>query len=217
MANEYSKPVNRLVDAFRKLPGVGPRTARRMTWHIVESSYDEVVELARALVQVKKNITPCSECYNYTDTDPCGICSDEKRDKSFVCVVESPEDVAALERAGGHKGVYHVLGGAINPAAGLGPENVRAKELYQRAAKGEIKEVLIATNPSVQGEITAMYLSKLLSPLNVRITRPAMGMPAGSDIDFLDNDTLTQAFHGRRDFSHGDEKTSRQKNTEKSG
>jgi len=200
MPTEYPKPINRLVEAFKKLPGVGPRSARRMAWHIIDSQYEEAVELARAIVRVKKSIKHCSICCNYTDLDPCAVCSDPARDRSVVCVVEAPEDVAALERAGWRQGVYHVLGGTINTASGAGPDKLRIDELVERVKKGEVREVLIATDPSVEGETTAIYLAKMLKPYNVRLTRPARGIPAGADIDFLDNDTLTGAFRSRQEI-----------------
>lgn len=204
MSPEYPKPMARLVEAFRKLPGIGPRSARRMAWHIVELPYDEAVELARALVLVKKSIKPCPECYNYTDSEPCEICADAARDKGRICVVEAPEDVAAFERAGGHNGVYHVLGGSLNPSSGKGPDKIRAAELLKRVETTAPSEIIIATNPTAQGEATAAYIARMLKPTGVRITRPARGIPAGADMDALDNDTLSDAMHSRRDYSSGD-------------
>ena len=200
MPSEYPKPINQLVEAFKKLPGIGPRAARRLAWHIVDAPYSQAVELARAIVRVRKSIKPCSVCCNYTDTDPCAVCGDPARDRSVVCVVEAPEDVAALERAGWRQGVYHVLGGTINTSSGRGPENLRIKELLERVKTGEVKEVLLAMDPSVEGETTALYLAKMLKPLGVRLTRPARGIPANADMDFLDNDTLTGAMRSRQDI-----------------
>ena len=200
---EYAKPITRLIDALKKLPGVGPRSAQRLAWHIIDRPYEDAVELARAVVRVKKCITPCSSCFNFTEKDPCPICSDPDRDKGFICVVEAPEDVAALERAHGHPGVYHVLGGAIKPSAGIGPNKIRIAELVARTQSGGIREVLVATNPTLEGEATAMYIAQALAAAKVRVTRPAHGIPTGADIDFLDGDTLVRALRARQDFSPG--------------
>lgn len=198
---EYSRPIVRLIEAFRKLPGVGPRSAQRMAWHVIEGTYDDAVELARAVVGAKKGIRACSMCHNYTDTDPCGICSDSKRDTTSVCVVESPEDVTAIERAGGYTGLYHVLGGAIDPSAGIGPEKIRIDSLLQRVTKGGISEIILATNPTLKGDTTAMYIAAELERFGLNITRPAHGIPAGAGLEFLDGATITRAIRSRQSFN----------------
>ena len=198
---DHSKPIKRLIQAFKSLPGVGPRSAQRMAWHILESDYDQARELARALVSVKKNIRPCSVCFNYTDTDPCVICDDETRDRSVVCVVETTEDVVALERSGGHTGLYHVLGGTIRPTAGIGPDKIRVRELLERIKEGAVEEVILATNPTVEGEATAIHIAEELAKHDVRVTRLARGIPMGADLDFLDGDTLAKALQARSNFA----------------
>jgi recombination protein RecR len=196
----YPEPITRLIEAFRRLPGVGPRSAARMTWHVLNGSYDDAVEMARAVVGVHKNITRCTACGNYTDTasNPCPICADPERDAATICVVESAEDVLALERAGGYRGVYHVLGGTFNPASGKGAAAIRSGELVQRAKNGPVNEIIIATNPSIEGEATALYLAEILEPLGLQITRPAHGIPMGADLEFLDGDTIARAMSARR-------------------
>lgn len=200
----YPEPITRLIEAFRRLPGIGPRSAARMTWHMLNSPYEDAVELARAAVGVHKNITRCGACGNYTDTahDPCPICADPARDATTICVVESAEDVLALERAGGYKGIYHVLGGTFNPASGKGTGAIRADELVKRAGNGKVQEIIIATNPSLEGEATALYLAEILEPLGLRITRPAHGIPMGSDLEFLDGDTISRAMSARRQMEN---------------
>lgn len=203
---EYPKPITRLIEAFRKLPGIGPRSAQRMAWHVLEGNYDAAVELARAVVGVKKSINRCSLCGYYTENDPCSVCSDVSRDKSMICVVESAEDMLAIERAGGYGGLYHVLGGTISPTAGRGPDAIRAQELADRVRGGNIQEIIIATNPTIEGEATTLYLVEMLQPFSVRITRPAHGIPMGADLDFLDGDTLTRAMKSRAEMGHNQTK-----------
>jgi recombination protein RecR len=205
---KYPEPITRLIESFRRLPGVGPRSAARMTWHMLNGSYDDAVEMARAVVGVHKNITRCATCGNFTDTahDPCPICANPARDASIVCAVESSEDVLALERAGGFNGLYHVLGGTINPASGKGPDSIRAAQLVQRAKQGAIEEIIIATNPSLEGEATALYLAEILQPLAIRITRPAHGIPMGADLEFLDGDTIARAMSARRGMESNNKK-----------
>lgn len=199
---EYARPINRLVSALKKLPGVGPRSAQRMAWHVLDAPYEEVVELARALVRAKKGIGRCGVCCNYTDADPCPVCADPKRDAALVCVVEAPEDVTALERAGGYNGLYHVLGGAISATRGKGPERLSIEPLVKRIAGGGVREVILATNPTLDGDTTALYVAEKLEPFKVRLTRPARGLPGGADIDYLDGDTLTRAIQSRGNFKN---------------
>ena len=182
------------------LPGVGPRSARRMADAILAMNYDDALELSRAVLRVKKSITKCSICCTHTERDPCDICSDTSRDHSFVCVVESAGDVEAFERSGGHAGVYHVLGGLIDTAKGIGPDRIAFRELLDRVEKGEVKEIMIATDTSVEGDATAAYLQKKLEGGEVRVTRPARGIPVGADLDYLDGETIKQAFSLRSEM-----------------
>ncbi|MEW5945275.1 MAG: recombination mediator RecR [bacterium] len=196
----FPKPMRMLMDAFKKLPGIGPKAAYRMAVSILGMPYEEAREIARAIMLVKKSIALCSVCCNFTDVDPCLICSDGNRDQGFICVVEEPEDVEALERGGSHPGVYHVLGGRISALEGVGPEKLRVRELFERVKKGGVREVLIATDPNVEGEATAMHIARELKTLGVRATRPARGIPAGADIKYIDGDTLSQALRARQEL-----------------
>ncbi len=191
--------LQKLIDALRKLPGVGPRSARRMAEAVLAMDYEEAREIGRAIVRAKKAIRPCSVCGIDTEQDPCEICSDETRDRSFVCVVESAEDVIAFESSGSHEGVYHVLGGTINYTRGSGPEKLNLASLFSRAGAGGIKEVLIATNPTLEGESTAAYIVKRLKNTGIKLTRPARGLPRGADIDFLDSETISIAHKERQE------------------
>jgi len=195
---EYAESLKKLIEEFKKLPGIGPKSAQRLAFHILEVSFEEVKKLAASMLTAKKNIRHCSLCFNLTDHDPCEICSDRNREKSVITVVEEPKDLIAIERTGGLRGLYHVLGGAISPLDGLGPENLRIKELLKRITP-KIAEVVLALNPSTEGEATALYLHKLLKPLGVKITRIAYGLPVGADMDYADPMTLTRALEGRRE------------------
>ena len=195
----YIPPLGRLIDEFAKMPGVGRRSAARMAFHVLKMSEKEAGNLAEAIIDAKKSIKYCSICCNLTDTDPCVICSSDRRDKSTICVVENPRDVIALENTHEYKGLYHVLHGVISPMDGLGPEDIRIKELLPRVGT-EVKEVIVATNPTIEGEATAIYLSKLLKPLGVKITRIAHGLPVGGDLEYADEITLTHAMEGRREI-----------------
>jgi len=195
---EYAESLKKLIEEFKKLPGIGPKSAQRLAFHILEVSSEEVKSLAAAMLTAKKNIRHCSVCFNLTDKDPCEICSDRSRENSVIGVVEEPKDLIAIERTGGFRGMYHVLGGAISPLDGLGPENLRIKELLKRITP-KIAEVVLALNPSTEGEATALYLHKLLKPLGVKITRIAYGLPVGADMDYADPMTLTRALEGRRE------------------
>ena len=198
MLEMTAEPVARLIEEFHKLPGIGPKTAQRLTFHLLRMPDEQARALAEAIVEVKERIGFCSICFNITESDPCWICRGS-RDRSTICVVEEPLDVLALERTGAYKGLYHVLHGAISPMEGIGPEELRIRELLGRLADG-VTEVIVATNPNLEGEATAMYLSKLLGPLGVKITRLARGLPAGSDLEYADEVTLTRAIEGRREL-----------------
>jgi len=193
-------PVSRLIDEFSRLPGVGPKTASRLTFYLLRSPEEQALALAEALKQLGERITLCSICFNITEDDPCPVCSDESRDRSSICVVEEPLDVLAIERTGGYHGLYHVLHGAISPMDGIGPEELRVRELMERVQAGGVKEVLLATNPDLEGEATAMYLARLITPLGIRVTRLARGLPVGGDVEYADVVTLTQALEGRREL-----------------
>jgi recombination protein RecR len=198
MLEMTAEPVARLIEEFHKLPGIGPKTAQRLTFHLLRMPDEQARALAEAIVEVKERIGFCSVCFNITESDPCWICRGS-RDKTTICVVEEPLDVLALERTGAFKGLYHVLHGAISPMEGIGPEELRIRELLGRLRDG-VTEVIVATNPNLEGEATAMYLSKLLGPLGVKITRLARGLPAGSDLEYADEVTLTRAIEGRREL-----------------
>jgi recombination protein RecR len=196
----YPEPVARLIDALQRLPGIGPKSAQRLTFFLLKRPADEVRELADALAAVKERIVYCSTCYNVTDADPCRICVDPGRDPRVLCVVEEPNDLLAMERTGEFRGRYHVLLGALSPLEGIGPEDIKVRELLARLDRGETSEVILATNPNVEGEATALYLAKLLRPLGVRITRIARGLPVGGDLEYADQVTLTKALEGRREM-----------------
>ncbi len=195
-----AEPVSRLIQELNKLPGVGPKTAARLAYHLLRVSEEEARSLATAIIAVKEKITLCSVCQNITDTNPCAICASEERDHSKICVVEKPLDILALERAQQYKGLYHVLHGAISPMDGIGPENLKIKELLKRLESDEVQEVILATNPNLEGEATAMYLKQVISPFGVRVTSLARGLPVGGDLEYADEVTLAQALEGRREF-----------------
>jgi recombination protein RecR len=196
----YPEPVARLIDALQRLPGIGPKTAQRMTFYLLKRPVEEVRELAEALVAVKERIVYCQTCFNVTDQDPCRICADPARDGRLICVVEEPNDLLAMERTGEYRGRYHVLLGALSPLDGIGPEDLKVRELLARLDSGGTTEVILATNPNVEGEATALYLAKLLRPLGVRVTRIARGLPVGGDLEYADQVTLSKALEGRREM-----------------
>ena len=193
------KPLARLIKELNKLPTIGPKTAQRLAFYIVRSDYDKVKSLADALLEVKESIRYCSICGNITDDDPCALCSDPRRDKSTICVVHGAQDIA-MERTREFKGVYHVLNGAISPMDGVGPDQLRIKELLERINSNNIKEVILALDPNVEGEATAMYIARLLKPLGVYVTKIASGMPFGGDLEYVDEVTLSRALEGRREL-----------------
>ncbi len=192
-------PVLRLIEEFHKLPGVGPKSAQRLTYYLLRMPAAEARALAETILEVKERITFCSVCQNVTDGDPCRICENERRDRSMVCVVEEPLDILAVERSGSYDGLYHVLHGAISPMDGIGPEDLKIEELLGRLRSGEVTEVILATNPNLEGEATAMYLTRLLQPLGVKVTRLARGLPVGGDLEYADDVTLTRAMEGRQE------------------
>ncbi len=195
-----AEPIDQLIKRLAKLPGVGEKTASRLALYILRSSKEEAIGLARSIVNVKEKITFCSICCNLTDENPCKICKDERRDKETICVVEEPGDLMALESSGDFKGKYHVLFGVISPLDGVTPDDIKIQELLERLNNGQVKEVIVATNPTTNGNATALYLSKLIKPLGMKVTRIAQGIPIGGDIEYTDEVTLRKAMEGRRDF-----------------
>ena len=200
MSYFYSPPVAKLIEEFEKLPGIGHKTAQRLAFHVLNLTVEKSEALANAIKDAKLKTRYCSVCYNLTEADPCNICSDVKRDQGTICVVEDPRDVVALERVREFKGIYHVLHGAISPMEGIGPEDIKIRELLQRIREADIREVILATNPNVEGEATAMYISKLLKPAGIRTTRIAHGIPVGGDLEYADEVTLAKAMEGRREL-----------------
>jgi len=196
----HSKSLQRLISALNRLPGIGPKTAQRLAFYILKSSRVEANELAQAILGAKENMKNCSVCGNITDNDPCSICDDSTRDGSTICVVEQPQDIFVFEKMGEYKGTYHVLMGALSPLDGVGPDDLKIKELVTRIEQGKIREVIIATNPNVEGEATSIYLSKIIKPLGVKVTRLAQGMPMGGDLEYADEVTLAKALEGRREL-----------------
>lgn len=196
----YSVPVARLIEEFEKLPGIGHKTAQRLAFHVLNLTEEKVESLANAIRDAKLKIKYCPICSNLTDVEPCALCSSTTRDSSVICVVEDPRDVVAMERTREFKGLYHVLHGAISPMEGIGPEDIKIKELLARIREGSIKEVILATNPNIEGEATAMYISKLLKPLGIKSTRIAHGLPVGGDLEYADEVTLAKALEGRREI-----------------
>lgn len=196
----YAAPIAKLIEAFAKLPGIGNKTAQRLAFYLLDMPQKEAEELAYAIINAKRSIKYCEVCCNITDKEKCGICSDAKRDESIICVVEDPRDVVAMEKTREFKGLYHVLHGAISPMDDIGPDEIRIKELLARIGEGNIKEVILATNPNIEGEATAMYISKLIKPLGVKATRIAHGVPVGGDLEYADEVTLMKALEGRREM-----------------
>jgi len=196
----YSPSIEKLIESFEKLPSIGHKTAARLAFHMLNLDQESTNEFIDSIINAKKNLKYCSNCYNISDTDPCPICGSPKRDDSVICVVEDVRDIIAMERTHEFKGVYHVLHGSISPMNGIGPEDIKIKELLERIQINKIDEIIIATNPRVEGEATAMYLSKLIKPLGVKVTRIAHGIPVGGDLEYTDEITLTKALEGRREM-----------------
>ncbi|WP_018665277.1 recombination mediator RecR [Heyndrickxia acidiproducens] len=197
---QYPEPITKLMDSFMKLPGIGPKTAARLAFFVLDMKEDTVLGFAKALVDAKRDLTYCSVCGHITEQDPCYICSDPRRDRSIVCVVQEPKDVIAMEKMKEYNGLYHVLHGAISPMDGIGPEDIRVPELLKRLQDETVQEVILATNPNIEGEATAMYISRLLKPTGIKVTRIAHGLPVGGDLEYADEVTLSKAMEGRREI-----------------
>ncbi|GIW12649.1 MAG: recombination protein RecR [Tepidiforma sp.] len=194
------EPILRLVEALHRLPGIGPKSAQRLAYHLVRAAPHEAEGLARALLEARERIRYCSRCVNLTERDPCAICADPRRDQATICVVEQPLDVVAVERSGIYRGVYHVLHGILNPMEGIGPEHLHIDALVARVAAGDVREVIMATNPSLEGEATVMYVQRVVAPHGVRVTRLARGLPSGADLEYADTVTLARALEGRQEL-----------------
>lgn len=196
--NLIAQSVSLLIEELHKLPGIGPKSAQRLAYYLLRAPKEEAESLAQAIILVKEKVVFCSRCFNITETDPCGICTSQSRDRSKICVVEEPLDILALERTGEYKGLYHVLHGALSPMDGIGPEELKIGELMERLRTSEVEEVILATNPNLEGEATAMYLQRIITPLGMRVTRLAHGLPVGGDLEYADAITLTRALQGRQ-------------------
>lgn len=192
--------IDNLIQEFNKLPGIGPKSAQRIVFYLLRAGDEQSKLLAEAILSLKQKITLCSTCFNVTETDPCALCRSDRRDRSQICIVEQPQDILAIEHTGIYEGMYHVLHGAISPTEGVGTEDIRIKELMNRLKDGSVREVILATNPNLEGEQTAMYLSRLISPLGIRVTRLARGLPFGTELEYADDVTLTRAIEGRQEF-----------------
>lgn len=196
---KYAKPLAKLIEEFSKMPGIGPKSAQRLAFYVLKNSQENARNLANAIIEAKEKVKNCSICGNITDQDICEICTSKERDKSVICVVEGVKDLIALERTGEYQGVYHILEGAISPLDGIEPENLKIEFLMKRLKTEKIREVIIATNPNIEGEVTASYLAKLINPLKIKVTRIAYGVPIGGSLEFADEVTLTQALLGRQE------------------
>ena len=198
--SEYAPSIEKLIESFERLPSIGHKTAARLAFHVLDWDEEETNAFISSIVTAKKNLKYCSKCFNITDVDPCPICSNAKRDQSTICVVEDVRDVLAMERTHEYNGVYHVLHGSISPMNGIGPDDIKIKELLTRIMNGNVKEIILATNPRVEGEATSMYISKIVKPLGVKTTRIARGIPVGGDLEYTDEITLTKALEGRSEI-----------------
>lgn len=196
----YPEPISKLIDSFMKLPGIGPKTAGRLAFFVLSMKEDTVLDFAKALVDAKRNLRFCSTCGHITDIDPCHICQDTQRDRSLICVVQDPKDVIAMEKMRDYQGLYHVLHGAISPMDGIGPEDINVPSLLARLQDEEVEELILATNPTIEGEATAMYISRLVRPSGIMTTRIAHGLPVGGDLEYADEVTLSRALEGRREL-----------------
>jgi len=198
--NYYGNPITNLIEELSRLPGIGRKSAQRLAFHIINMPQDQAQRLAASIVEAKSGIKYCSKCCTLTDQDICPICANEKRDKHTIMIVEDPRDMAAYEKTKQYKGVYHILHGAMSPMLGIGPADLKIKELLERLKVEDIKEVIVATNPNIEGEATAMYISKLLKPIGIKVTRIANGVPVGGDLEYIDEVTLSRALEGRREM-----------------
>lgn len=195
---EFTAPIASLIEAFSKLPGIGRKTAQRLAFYVISMEGKDVTQLARAIVEAKKSIRYCEICCNFTDQEQCSVCRDQRRDHSTICVVEDPRDVVALEKTREYHGLYHVLHGAISPLEGIGPEDIKIKELLTRVAEEPVEEVILATNPTIEGEATAMYLARVFKPAGIKVSRIGYGIPVGGDLEYVDEVTLLKAMEGRK-------------------
>lgn len=196
----YPEPISKLIDSFTKLPGIGPKTAVRLAFFVLNMKEEDVLDFAKALVSAKRELTHCQVCGNITDQDPCHICQDQSRDQSIICVVQDPKDVIAMEKMREYNGLYHILNGAISPMDGIGPEDINVPSLLDRLKDEQVLELILATNPNVEGEATAMYISRLVKPSGIKTTRIAHGLPMGGDLEYADEVTLSKAIEGRREL-----------------
>ena len=197
---DFAEPVSRLIDELKHLPGIGQKTAQRLAFHLLRSSQEQALALADAIREAKLNIRECSVCNNITDADPCLYCTGPNRDRTIICVVEEPHNILAVEKTRQYSGLYHVLGGALSPLDGVGPDQLKLKSLIERLKGGTVEEIIVATNPTAEGEATAVYVSKLIKPLGVRVTRIGVGIPVGADLEYADKITMLKAMEGRRDL-----------------
>lgn len=195
---KVADPILRLVEELKKLPGIGPKSAQRLVFHLIRGGDEDCRRLAQAISELKENLALCSVCNNVTDVDPCRICSDVGRDARLVCVVEEPFNVLSIEKGGDYRGLYHILHGALSPINGIGPEELKLKNLFGRLREGKVEEVIVATNPTIEGEATALYLCKLIKPLEIRVSRIALGIPVGGDLEYVDEVTISRAISGRQ-------------------
>jgi len=200
--NYFPPAIQNLIDEFNKLPGIGPKTSERFVFYLLKQSEEEIKKFAKAIENLKKKITICSQCYNFSEKDPCPICTDPRRDKSLLCVVAYPQDLQAIEKTNEYKGLYHILGGILNPIEGIGPKELKIQELLKRVKKpnSKIQEIILGLNPDLEGEATAIYLAKLLRPLKIKVARLARGLPMGSDLQYADEVTLSNALEGRKEI-----------------
>lgn len=196
----YPEPISKLIDSFTKLPGIGPKTATRLAFHVLQMKDDDVLDFANALVSAKRELLHCSNCGHITDQDPCAICQDTSRDETVICVVEDPKDVIAIEKMKEFRGRYHVLNGVISPMDGIGPEDINVSDLIKRLKDENVEELILATNPNIEGEATAMYISRLVKPSGIRTTRLAHGLPVGGDLEYADEVTLAKSLEGRTEL-----------------
>ncbi|CAD2073680.1 recombination protein RecR [Phocicoccus schoeneichii] len=196
----YPEPISKLIDSFMKLPGIGPKTAQRLAFYVLNMKEDDVVSFSKSLIEVKRELLYCSVCGHITDVDPCYICSDKTRNRSLLCVVQDTKDVIAIEKMREYRGLYHVLHGAISPMDGIGPEDINVPSLLERLKDDEIKEVILATNPNIEGETTAMYIQRLINPIGIKTTRPAQGLSIGGDLEYADEVTLSKAIAHRTEM-----------------
>jgi recombination protein RecR len=198
-----ARPIARVVDELSRLPGIGPKTAQRLTYHLLRAPAEQAEALAEAIIDLKRNVVLCTNCFNITERNPCEVCSDPHREAGRICVVEEPLDVVAIDRTGQYRGQYHVLHGALSPIEGIGPEELKIRELLQRLEPGTVEEIILATNPNLEGDATAMYLTRLIQPLGIKVTRLARGLPVGGDLEYADEITLSNALAGRSQVSGG--------------